>query len=69
MPMAASVKHVHVPDTCDRIAIFRQISQPQGVWFNVGILGRPAHEGQPHVYYGCLQFPPVPQSYQPLKRQ
>ena len=27
-----------------------------GFWFNVGVLGRPAHEGQPHVYYGCLHF-------------
>lgn len=32
----------------------------------MGVLGRPAHEGQPHVYYGCLHFPktatmPVPE--------
>ncbi|EKV01642.1 hypothetical protein Lepto7375DRAFT_3817 [Leptolyngbya sp. PCC 7375] len=33
--MVASVKHVHVPDTCDRIAIFRQLSHPQGFWFTV----------------------------------
>lgn len=23
-------------------------------WFNVGVLGRPAHEGRPQVYYGLL---------------
>ena len=34
----------------------RPLSQPDGFWFNVGVLGRPAHEGQPHVYYGCLHF-------------
>lgn len=28
-----------------------------GFWFNVGVLGRPAHEGLPHVYYGLLRFP------------
>ncbi|MEM9907451.1 MAG: metallophosphoesterase [Cyanobacteria bacterium P01_D01_bin.44] len=26
-----------------------------GFWFNVGVLGRPAHEGKPHVYYGLLE--------------
>ncbi|MFE4107805.1 metallophosphoesterase family protein [Almyronema epifaneia] len=25
-------------------------------WFNVGVLGRPAHEGLPHVYYGLLSW-------------
>ncbi|MEM1253297.1 MAG: metallophosphoesterase [Cyanobacteria bacterium P01_H01_bin.21] len=33
----------------------RTVNQ-DGFWFNVGVLGRPAHEGQPHVYYGCLHF-------------
>lgn len=28
-----------------------------GFWFNVGVLGRPAHEGLPHVYYGHIHFP------------
>ncbi|MDA0865499.1 MAG: metallophosphoesterase [Cyanobacteria bacterium] len=28
-----------------------------GFWFNVGVLGRPAHDGNPHVYYGTLDFP------------
>lgn len=27
-----------------------------GFWFNVGVLGRPAHEGSPHVYYGRLEL-------------
>jgi hypothetical protein len=27
-----------------------------GFWFNVGVLGRPAHEGKTHVYYGLLRF-------------
>lgn len=35
----------------------RQVQQPDGFWFNVGVLGRPAHEGKSHVYYGCLHFP------------
>ena len=26
-----------------------------GFWFNVGVLGRPAHNGQTHVYYGLLE--------------
>ena len=30
---------------------------PDGFWFNVGVLGRPAHEGVPHVYHGYLNFP------------
>jgi hypothetical protein len=30
-----------------------------GFWFNVGVLGRPAHDGSPQVYYGLLQFPPA----------
>ncbi|WP_052050744.1 metallophosphoesterase family protein [Leptolyngbya sp. KIOST-1] len=38
---------------------------PGGFWCNVGVLGRPAHEGQPHVYFAELEFPagcaaPVP---------
>ena len=32
-------------------------SLPEGFWFNVGVLGRPAHEGRPHVYYGKIIFP------------
>jgi hypothetical protein len=28
-----------------------------GFWFNVGVLGRPAHDGNHHVYYGTLDFP------------
>lgn len=28
-----------------------------GFWFNVGVLGRPAHEGKTYVYYGLLDFP------------
>jgi hypothetical protein len=35
----------------------RQVSN--GFWFNVGVLGRPAHNGQRHVYYGILTFPPT----------
>jgi predicted phosphodiesterase len=46
----------------------------QGFWCNVGVLGRPAHEGQPHVYFAELTWPPgaaiampkiVPLSYDP----
>ncbi|MEL7085462.1 MAG: metallophosphoesterase [Cyanobacteria bacterium J06597_1] len=42
----------------------RQVSR--GFWCNVGVLGRPPHDGQPHVYYARLDFPatadaPVPQ--------
>ena len=38
----------------------------QGFWCNVGVLGRPAHEGQPHVYFAELRFPaaattPIPE--------
>jgi predicted phosphodiesterase len=29
----------------------------QGFWCNVGVLGRPAHEGQPHVYFAELTWP------------
>lgn len=29
----------------------------RGFWLNVGVLGRPAHEGKPHVYYSVLEFP------------
>jgi len=45
-----------------------------GFWCNVGVLGRPAHEGQPYVYFAQVDFPagaaaPVPQirplSYDP----
>lgn len=47
----------------------RMVKQPSGkggFWFNVGVLGRPAHEGKPHVYYGRLYFPdtatvPIPE--------
>ncbi|MEB3229485.1 MAG: metallophosphoesterase [Leptolyngbyaceae bacterium] len=45
----------------------RPVTQPSGrpgFWGNVGVLGRPAHEGKPHVYYGKLHFPngtPTPQ--------
>jgi predicted phosphodiesterase len=28
-----------------------------GFWLNVGVLGRPAHEGKLHVYYSLLDFP------------
>ncbi len=37
----------------------RHINSPgqDGFWFNVGVLGRPAHEGKRHVYYGYLTFP------------
>lgn len=30
----------------------REVSN--GFWFNVGVLGRPAHDGEQHVYYGNL---------------
>ena len=26
------------------------------VWLNVGVLGRPAHEGKTHVYYATIEF-------------
>ncbi|MEM9979436.1 MAG: hypothetical protein AAF808_17550, partial [Cyanobacteria bacterium P01_D01_bin.2] len=48
---------------------------PQGFWCNVGVLGRPAHEGKSHVYFAYLDFPlgapsPRPQliplSYDPV---
>ncbi|MEO0395979.1 MAG: metallophosphoesterase [Cyanobacteria bacterium P01_A01_bin.137] len=44
----------------------RTVTNPNGFWFNVGVLGRPAHEGKRHVYYGCLNFPqhttrPIPE--------
>ena len=29
---------------------------PSGFWCNVGVLGRPPHDGQPHVYYARLDF-------------
>lgn len=29
----------------------------RGFWFNVGVLGRPAHDRTPHVSYGLLKFP------------
>lgn len=32
----------------------RQVSG--GFWCNVGVLGRPAHEGLPHVYFAELEF-------------
>ena len=50
----------------------RQVSG--GFWCNVGVLGRPAHEGQPHVYFTQIDFSPsmslpvphlVPLSYDP----
>lgn len=31
-------------------------SLEDGFWLNVGVLGRPAHEGRPHVYYGTIDF-------------
>ncbi|NEQ45143.1 MAG: metallophosphoesterase [Leptolyngbya sp. SIOISBB] len=46
----------------------------QGFWCNVGVLGRPAHEGRPHVYFAEMAWAtgtaaPIPQvrplSYDP----
>lgn len=46
----------------------------RGFWCNVGVLGRPAHEGQRHVYFAEVRFPPdgsgpmprlVPLAYDP----
>ncbi|MFG6097398.1 hypothetical protein SPB21_19195 [Leptothoe sp. ISB3NOV94-8A] len=51
--MVASVKHVHVPDTCDRTAIFRQLSHPQGVWFAVTQAMR--SEGLPQDFSDSLE--------------
>ncbi|MEO1095933.1 MAG: metallophosphoesterase [Cyanobacteria bacterium J06638_28] len=34
----------------------RQVTE--GFWCNVGVLGRPAHEGQPHVYFAQLDWSP-----------
>lgn len=31
-------------------------STSRGFWCNVGVLGRPAHEGRPHVYYAQMHF-------------
>ncbi len=28
----------------------------EGFWCNVGVLGRPAHEGRPHVYFAALNW-------------
>lgn len=36
-----------------------------GFWCNVGVLGRPAHEGIPQVYYSLLLFPEVVTQIQP----
>ncbi|MEL7351898.1 MAG: metallophosphoesterase [Cyanobacteria bacterium P01_A01_bin.116] len=36
-----------------------------GFWFNVGVLGRPANHGQPHVNYGFLNFPIEAASIEP----
>ncbi|MEM7063717.1 MAG: metallophosphoesterase [Cyanobacteria bacterium P01_B01_bin.77] len=43
-----------------------KVHSPDGFWFNIGVLGRPAHEGKRHVYYGHLNFPrsaqrPIPE--------
>ncbi|WOD39494.1 hypothetical protein [Nodosilinea sp. E11] len=42
----------------------RQVAS--GFWCNVGVLGRPAHEGQPHVYFAELEF--LPGSTRPVPR-
>ncbi|MGB3491451.1 MAG: hypothetical protein WBA57_01900 [Elainellaceae cyanobacterium] len=37
----------------------RHVDRPthgRGFWLNVGVLGRPAHEGKPHVYYSRIDF-------------
>lgn len=34
-----------------------QASSTQGFWCNVGVLGRPAHEGRPQVYYALISLP------------
>ena len=39
------------------IRTVKRLVGKDGFWFNVGVLGRPAHEGKPHVYYGRLHFP------------
>lgn len=36
-----------------------------GFWCNVGVLGRPAHEGMLHVYYSLLTFPDTAARPQP----
>jgi hypothetical protein len=41
----------------------RQVSN--GFWCNVGVLGRPAHDGQQQVYYGTLDFSNATQQPQP----
>ena len=49
----------------------RQVARPDGspgFWLNVGVLGRPAHEGLPHVYYSLLEFPPASPQPQPRLR-
>ncbi|WP_141733784.1 metallophosphoesterase family protein [Oligoflexus tunisiensis] len=51
-------------------------SLDDGFWLNVGVLGRPAHEGMPRVYYATLEFSPsdsmprpqlVPMDYDPTE--
>lgn len=36
-----------------------------GFWCNVGVLGRPPHDGQPHVYFALLEFPAGAEAPQP----
>lgn len=37
------------------IRLVTQANGRPGFWFNVGVLGRPANDGQRHVYYGLLE--------------
>ncbi|MEO8133889.1 MAG: metallophosphoesterase [Betaproteobacteria bacterium] len=37
----------------------------RGFWFNTGVLGRPAHEDSPRVFYGRIDLPPDSNAPQP----
>ncbi|WP_204102186.1 MULTISPECIES: metallophosphoesterase family protein [Spirulina sp. CCY15215] len=37
----------------------------EGFWLNVGVLGRPPHEGKRHVYYAIADFPAIAKTPQP----
>lgn len=55
--IAACLERYEVDGICAThtgIPWVRQV--PGGFWCNVGVLGRPAHEGLPHVYFAELEF-------------
>ncbi|MGA1284865.1 MAG: metallophosphoesterase family protein [Prochlorothrix sp.] len=62
---AQGARSAQDPEFSENVPSSHSVPSFPGFWCNVGVLGRPAHEGRPQVYYALISLPsesPQPQA-------